>query len=71
VVKEGNDKKLIQVCYDINDANVRKREISSLLKAAKELKTRSLVIITEDKEGEETIEGKKIVYRPLWKWLLE
>ena len=71
VVKEGNDKKLIQVCYDINDPDVRKREINSLLKAAKELKTRSLVIITEDKEGEDIVEGKKIIYRPLWKWLLE
>jgi acid stress-induced BolA-like protein IbaG/YrbA len=28
-------------------------------------------VITEDFEGEEKVKGKKILYRPLWKWLLE
>ena len=42
-----------------------------LLKASKELKCNNLLIITEDKEGEEVIEKKKIKFIPLWKWLLE
>jgi predicted AAA+ superfamily ATPase len=29
------------------------------------------LIITCDFEGQEMLEGKKITYLPLWKWLLE
>ena len=63
--------KLIQVCYDIEDIDTKEKEIKSLLKAGKELKCRNLLVITEDKEGEEKIKGKKIKFIPLWKWLLE
>lgn len=64
-------KQMIQVCYDINDSNVKKREISALLKASKELKCRNLLIITDDYEAEEKVKGKKIKFIPLWKWLLK
>jgi len=71
VIKEGlKVKQLIQVCYDIEDYDTKKREIKALLKASKELKCKNLLIITEDKEAEEKIENKKIKYIPLWKWLL-
>jgi len=71
VVKEGlKIKKLIQVCYDITDIKTKKREIRALVKASEELKCNNLLIITEDKEGEEKVKGKKIKYIPLWKWLL-
>lgn len=71
VVKQGlKVKQLIQVCYDIEDYDTKKRELKALLKASKELKCKNLLIITEDKEGEETIKNKKIKYIPLWKWLL-
>lgn len=72
VIKEGlKVKQLIQVCYDITDYDTKKREIRALLKASKELKCKNLLVITEDKEGEEIIKNKKIKYIPLWKWLLE
>jgi predicted AAA+ superfamily ATPase len=72
VVKEKlKVKQLIQVCYDVEDYDTKKREIKGLLKGSKELKCNNLIIITEDKEGEERIENKKIKYIPLWKWLLE
>lgn len=71
VIKEGKVKKLIQVCYDIEDYDTKKREIRALLKASSELKCNNLLIITESKEGEEKIKGKTIKYIPLWKWLLE
>ena len=29
-----------------------------------------VLIISDDKETEEQIQGKKIVYKPLWKWLV-
>lgn len=72
VIKQGlKVKQLIQVCYNIDDYDTKKREIKALLKASKELKCKNLLVITQDKEGEEKIENKKIKYVPLWKWLLE
>ena len=71
VVKEGlKVKQLIQVCWDISNEETKKRELKSLLKASKELKCRNLLVITEDYEHEEIIEKRKIIYKPLWKWLL-
>jgi len=72
VIKKGlKINQLIQVCYKLEDYNTRKREIKALLRASKELKCDNLLIITEDEEGEETFENKKIRYMPLWRWLLE
>lgn len=61
---------LIQVCYDITDYDTKKREIKALLKASEALHCKNILIITEDIEGVERIQNKKIVYIPLWKWLL-
>ena len=61
---------LIQVCYDIDDMNVRKRELRSLLKASKELKCKNLLVITWDYDAEEIVKRRKIKFVPLWKWLL-
>jgi len=72
VIKQGTKvKQLIQVCYNLEDINTKEREIKSLIKASKELKCNNLLIITQDKEGEEKIKGKKIRFMPLWKWLLQ
>lgn len=72
VVKEGRKiKELIQVCYDTGNYDTKKREVSALLKSGKELKCRKLIVITDDYEAEETIDGRKIKFTPLWKWLLE
>lgn len=71
VIKDGlKIKQLIQVCYDLSEAQTRDRELSALLKAGNELKCRDLLIITNDKNGEEVVDGEKIKYIPLWKWLL-
>ncbi|RLI90980.1 MAG: ATP-binding protein, partial [Candidatus Altiarchaeales archaeon] len=70
VVKEGlKVKELIQVCYDL-DFNTKQRELKALVKASKELNCNSLLVITWDHEAEEEFRGKKIEFRPLWKWLL-
>lgn len=71
VIKKGlKVKQLIQVTYasDINEIN--KREYTSLIKASKELQCNNLSIITWDYESKEKIDGKKIDFIPLWKWLL-
>ncbi|MEM3690686.1 MAG: hypothetical protein QXZ40_03100 [Candidatus Micrarchaeia archaeon] len=41
-----------------------------MLKASKELKCRNLLVITEDYGGKEKLKGTKIIFMPLWKWLL-
>lgn len=72
VIKEGKKvKQVFQVCYDLSEAETRKREIDALIKASKELKCSNLFIITWDSEKEEKIKEKKIKFVPLWKWLLE
>ncbi len=71
IIKEGlKVTQLIQVSYDIEDIETRKRETTSLLEAMNEFKLKEGQIITWDNEDEEKIEGKKISYTPLWKWLL-
>jgi len=70
VVKEGSKvKDLIQVCWDISEEKTKKREIQGLLKAMDELQLQSGLIITQDDEAEEVINGKKVIFTPLWKWL--
>lgn len=72
VIKEGlKIKELIQVCYELSDRKTKKREISALLKAANELGCRQLMVLTRDHQKEEKIGSYKIIYKPLWKWLLE
>lgn len=75
VIKKGTKvDQLIQVCYNLKDTDTKNREIRSILKAGKELQCKNLLIITENKEGIETIEwfGDKAVvhFIPLWRWLL-
>lgn len=72
VVKYKNKvRQLIQVCSDISNYLTKEREIKALIKASKELRCNNLLIITDDVEGEEKIKDKKIVYIPLWKWLIQ
>lgn len=76
IISQGNKvKQLIQVCYNLDDPETKKRECISLLKASDALKCKNAVIISYDKEGEELFEwfGKKIIVKfvPVWKWLLE
>lgn len=71
VLKKGLAvKQLIQVTYSSDRAEIEKREINGLIKASKELKCNDLLVITWDYEEEEEINGKKVRFLPLWKWLL-
>ncbi len=72
LIKEKSQiRHLIQVCHDIEDFNTKARELKALKKASRELKCNNLIVITWEYEGEEEAEGIKIVYKPLWKWLLK
>jgi len=72
VIREGlKAKEIIQVCYSINDEKTKSREIKGIINCSKELKSGKGLIITKDFEKHETIDGIKIKFIPLWKWLLE
>ncbi len=71
VIKKGlKIDEMIQVCYDPSDSKTRNKEIKSLVKSAKKLKCEKFFIITWDYEGEEKYKDAKIIFVPLWKWLL-
>ncbi|MCD4844774.1 MAG: ATP-binding protein [Methanosarcinales archaeon] len=72
VIEEGlKIKQLIQVCYDIEDPDTKQRELKALTRASSVLDCSDLLVVTWDYEGEEMFNDMKIVYRPLWKWLLD
>jgi len=72
VVKDIRDKsgQLIQVCWDVNDLQTKKREFRSLLKAMAEFKLNMGLVITGNYEGEEKVDEKVVKFIPLGKWLL-
>ena len=71
VLTEGDSVKyLIQSCLSLTDEKTRKRELTSLINASEELKCNNLFIVTLDHEEEIEISGKRIVVKPLWKWLI-
>ncbi|MCD6456732.1 MAG: ATP-binding protein, partial [Methanophagales archaeon] len=71
VIKVGlRVKELIQVCYSM-DEKTEKQEVRSLIKAMDEFKLEEGLVITEDIDKEEKVDDKKIMYKPLWKWLLK
>ncbi|MCK4397364.1 MAG: ATP-binding protein [Methanophagales archaeon] len=71
VINEGlHIKELIQVCYSM-DEKTEEREVRSLIKAMDEFKLKKGLVITEDLDKEVEVDNKKIVYKPLWMWLLK
>lgn len=71
VIKQGNTiLKAIQACYQFTKEN-KEREIAGVLEAMKEFKLKEGIILTYEQEEELNIDGKKIIIKPLWKWLLE
>ncbi len=72
IMREDTEiKELIQVCYNLQEINVKEREIKSLIETGRELNCSNFLIISWDEEREETYKNKTIKYIPLWKWLLE
>ncbi len=70
VVKNGqNIQTLIQVCWNADNEKTRKREENSLIRACKEFKLKSGMILTEDLCETVLREGHTIEYYPLWRWL--
>lgn len=72
VIRDGLEvSRLIQVSYKMDsDPQTEKREISALLKAAKELECDDLAILTWDQETVRMVNGKKVMIVPLWRWII-
>lgn len=71
VIRENHEiKEMIQVCYDIKEFDTKQREIKALLKGMSAFGLTEGLIITYNYEGSENIDGKRIVFTPLWKWLM-
>jgi adenine deaminase len=69
VLTGGRVEQLIQVCRDVDDANVKKREVRALVKASDQLECDDLLVITGDYDSVEEHKGKSIRFIPLWMWL--
>lgn len=67
---EDKSKFLVNVCYDMENASTKKREVEGLLEALKNMDVEKGLIITSEIEDHINIENKSIDILPLWKWLL-
>ena len=72
VIRNGRSiNTLINVTNASSKDEINAREIKALLMASRELRCNNLQIITWDYSNEETFEGKKIKFMPIWRWLLQ
>jgi hypothetical protein len=71
LIKSGkNNPMLIQVADNLDNEKTRSRELNALIKAMDELKLKTALILAEDTEEELELEGKVIMVKPIYKWLL-
>lgn len=71
VTRQGTHiNQLIQVCYDMTSPKTEKREVSSLIECAGELKCNNLLIITNNEEREIHTDGYNIKVIPFIKSIL-
>lgn len=68
IIEDPRRRSLLQVCWDMSDAETRERELSTLSKAMRELGVKESTVVTWMDEGHEK-NGIEIV--PAWKWLLQ
>jgi len=60
----------IQVTYELSEKNKR-REVDGLLEALDSFGLSQGMILTYDQEDEFVEQGKRVVVKPVWKWLLK
>lgn len=71
ILKEKNKPcEAIQVTLALEPQN-REREINGLLEAMRQYKLKNGVILTLEESAEIETEGKKILVKPIWRWMLE
>lgn len=75
VIKKGlRIDEAIQVCFSLEGAGTRQREMEALREAMDELNVERLTVITDDEESTVHVDSQhgesEINIKPLWKWLL-
>jgi len=60
----------IQVCFDFNE-ETKNREINGLIESLKKFSLKEGIILTYNQKDDFIIDGKKIIVKPVWEWLLE
>lgn len=61
----------IQVCMTLQgNPQTLKRELGALVKLSQAYPCKRLLVVTQDEEGIQEYQGKKIEVLPAWKWLL-
>lgn len=70
VLLPDRNKMLVQVCELLVDAQTRKRELTALSEAMKELGLNTAVIVTRTEEEQIVLDDKAIKAVPAWKFLL-
>ena len=60
----------VQVCWKLDNEN-QDREIKGLVEAMEEFKLKKGLILTFDQDDKFEVKGKKIIVKPVWRWLLE
>jgi hypothetical protein len=68
-VLEG-EKQLINVSYEISNPETFEREINSLAEGMQYIGVDKSFLITKEREGTMSVGERKVVFIPLWKWLL-
>jgi len=72
VIREGLAiKEIIQVTYELNSETTKDREVRGLVALARESGLDHGLIITKDFDNVEIVDGIKVNFMPLWKWLLK
>ncbi|MCQ1537226.1 ATP-binding protein [Methanosarcina sp. KYL-1] len=72
VLREGlRISEAIQVSVDLSTPETKKREIEGIKEAITAYKLDYGLILTLEEEDVLEVEGKKILIKPVWKWLLE
>jgi uncharacterized protein len=70
LTRDGEDLKLIQVCYDLHNLDVFTREKKALLSGMRELELKQGTIITESEKRTLNEGGLTLEIIPAWEWLL-
>lgn len=69
LVKGKNKIKMaVQVTYGLTEDN-KKRELGGVMEAMRKFDLKEGLILTYDQEDEFNIEGRRIVVKPVWKWM--
>lgn len=71
IVKEKEKvTKAVQVCFELNEEN-KDREINGLVSALKEFGLKKGEILTYNQDDEFFVENKRVIVKPVWKWLMK